>query len=190
MGSTVGNSSVFYNGYSVGILYTGYALSYHYYGSVAKLFLERRAKLRLGSKVERRGSVVKNKYLRSSPPNLSTISTYAFNSCSVLERVYFPILKSLSTNVFQNCKALTYANLGNINSLGGRVFYNCNALTDVYLGYKGLVNLANVDAFGGVTAGLKIHVRPEYADQYTNATNWSSLIENGTIVIVGDYKEE
>lgn len=119
-------------------------------------------------------------------PNVTSISTYAFSGCSSLTNVSIPKINSLGTSCFASCKSLTQIHLFSVSNFGNSVFANCTALTDIYNGCNGVIAL-NSMALKNITAGLKIHVRPEYADQYATATNWSALIEAGTVVIVGDY---
>lgn len=144
-------------------------------------------------------------------PNVTIIDEYCFNGCSKLQSIDLskvtsigqdcfcktgltnvdaPLITTLNREMFVNCTALVTAKFAKITKLSASsAFKNCTALTDIYLGYEGLVSLSNVNNFTDVTVGLKIHVRSEYAEQYATATNWSSLIADGTIVIVGDYSD-
>ena len=115
-----------------------------------------------------------------------------FNGCKNL--IYFkaPLLNSMeSTSNFSGCTSLTDVYLGLISKIQNSTFNGCTSLTDVYLGYDGVVSLANVNAFSSATATnpVTLHVKPDYADSYATATNWSSLIAAGKIIIVGDYSD-
>ena len=81
-----------------------------------------------------------------------------------------------------------------IISLPNGIFNNVNATSDeplnIYLRAEGFVALENTWAFANTSKkNTKIHVRPEYAEQYATATNWSSLIAEG-LQIIGDYEDE
>ena len=122
-------------------------------------------------------------------PNVTSISDAAFRDCSALTTVNIPNVTSISDAAFRDCDKLKSIDLPNVKSISNNTFHSCDGLTDIYLGVNQLVTLGGVNAFKYVKAGLKVHVRSEYADQYATATNWSSLIADGTIVIVGDYEE-
>ena len=112
-----------------------------------------------------------------------------FRKCSKLEYVNMPNIPYVGVGMFIDCSSLPTLTFKAVSEIRSDSFENCTSLTDIYLGYEGLITLQNVSAFGGVTKGLKVHVRSEYADQYATAGNWSSLINNGTVVIVGDYTD-
>lgn len=122
-------------------------------------------------------------------PNCLKLGLGAFEFCRNLISINIPLVTTLLDQVFKNCEKIENISLPLVETISYRCFYNCYAIADIYLGANQLVTLSNKNAFDGVTGGLKIHVRPEYADQYTEATNWSSLIASGQIVIVGDYSD-
>lgn len=136
--------------------------------------------------------------------NCTALKTIKLNSMTKFDASFIQGVTSLTTfeaksitnlqtfNLFYNRKLLQSANIGKISTIQAYTFQNCTALTDVYLGYDGVVSLSNVAAFSGAgtTQGyVNIHVKPDYADSYATATNWSSVIAGGTIVIVGDYSD-
>ena len=123
-----------------------------------------------------------------SNSNITSVKKFLFSE-SKIENVNFPNATRLYQGAFTGCRKLTKALFAKVEVIETQVFRYDTALTDIYLGYNGLVSLSATSAFDSVTAGVKIHVRPEYADQYATATNWSSLITAGTIVIVGDYSD-
>jgi hypothetical protein len=87
------------------------------------------------------------------------------------------------------CTALKSLTLGLKNIKSSGIFQHCSLLTDIYLTANQVVTLSDVGLFSFIPTGCNVHVRSEYADQYASATNWSSLIANGKIVIVGDYSD-
>ena len=126
-------------------------------------------------------------------PNVTIMnSNYGFKDCDALIRIELPLLKDINQYMFNSCNSLTSVILGAAKSISNHAFSYCGVLTDIYLGYEGLVSLTSTNAFSssGTTQGyINVHVRPKYASQYADATNWSSLIADGTIVIVGDYSD-
>ena len=120
-------------------------------------------------------------------PNVTSISFDAFKDCINLKEVNFPKLTYLSTSAFQNSglKSARFDILPQFDNIWH--FKYCTDLTVLFFGYQGIVGLSFSSTFENVPKGIKVHVRSEYAEQYATATNWTSLIANGTIVIVGDY---
>lgn len=127
-----------------------------------------------------------------SNSNITAVRAYMFYCNTTLTSINLPLVSSVGTKCFYNCSNLEIVNLPLAKNIGTQAFYLDNLLTDVYLGYGGVVTLSSTSAFtsAGTTQGyINVHVRSEYADQYATATNWSSLIADGTIVIVGDYSD-
>jgi hypothetical protein len=122
-------------------------------------------------------------------PNVTSIGESVFQGCNELTSVNLPKVTILENYTFNGCMKLVNVDVRNITRIGNSGFYGCKELTDIYLGANQLVTLSYSNAFNNITAGLKIHVRSAYADQYATATNWSSKIADGTIVIVGDYSD-
>lgn len=124
-------------------------------------------------------------------PNLSYADSFAFTHCG-FEEINLPKLESVHTGAFQGCDDLKKIYLASVNYIGGHSFYMCSNLTDIYIGYDGVPNLSHSQWFdlAGTTQGyINVHVRSDYADQYASAPNWSSLITDGKIKIVGDYTD-
>ena len=84
----------------------------------------------------------------------------------------------------QLCTALESIHL-TVDTIPSGSFGACMALVDIYLYYNGLVTLTSTNALP-TNSVIKVHVKSEYAEQYATATNWTSLINDGTVVIVGD----
>ena len=122
-------------------------------------------------------------------PKATYHSYYPFINCKSLKTIRLPLLSTGTNGLCEGCTALELAYLDKVKTIYHNYFYNCSSLTDIYLGNEGVVNLNAISAFTGTTAGVKIHVRSAYADQYATATNWSSLIESNQVVIVGDYND-
>lgn len=124
-----------------------------------------------------------------SNDRITMVGEYAFIYQRNLQYVNIPNAISLRRSVFAYCSSLHTIKLGKVNEINGNgILQGCNAL-DLYLGYEGVVNISSTSVFNPSPSGVKVHVRSEFADQYATATNWASLIANGTIVIVGDYSD-
>lgn len=120
-------------------------------------------------------------------PLVTTINISSFNSCTDLKKISMPQLQILPNQSMLYCNKLTEIALASAYCIETNVFANYAAQAKhFYLGYKGVVTL---QGSGSVHSGSVIHVRPEYVDQYTTATNWSSLIAGGGITILGDYTD-
>ena len=63
---------------------------------------------------------------------------------------------------------------------------NCTKLKDVYLGMNYVLTLSETNTRN---TSFTLHVRSELVEHYRTATNWSALIESGTITIAGDYSD-
>ena len=64
---------------------------------------------------------------------ITSVSDYAFYSCSKLTTVNLPKATSISANAFSNCSSLTTVDLPEATSIGSSAFSNCSKLTTVNL---------------------------------------------------------
>lgn len=122
-------------------------------------------------------------------PNLTNTRPYAFESCEYLETIHLPKVAILKASTFQNCESLKTAIFDVVYLIDTKCFTNCHSLTDIYLGSNVRVALGSTNVFEWLTQCVNIHVRAELIEEYTTGTNWSALIQNGQIVIVGDYSD-
>ena len=126
--------------------------------------------------------------------DITELRAYAFTECENLYKVSLKKLEYLYWSIFSNCTNLSKVYLETLTRIGTYVFSNCSNLEDIYLGANQVVTLENQNAFknaGEYANGyVRVHVRSEYANAYSTATNWVDLINNGQIVIVGDYVDE
>lgn len=127
--------------------------------------------------------------------SLVELKNYVFSGCDALINLTFPKLNKFSNYVFSNCdnlKTVRFEDFTSTTRFGNYTFNNCINLTDVYVNYEGVVPMSYATTWtgAGTTQGyINIHVKPnlDLANQYASATNWSALIEAGTIRIVEDY---
>ena len=84
------------------------------------------------------------------PNNVTSISDYAFDSCSGLTSIIIPnSVTSIGNYAFQYCSGLTSVTIPNsVKSIGNYAFYNCSGLTSVTIG-SGVTSIGN-NAFDGV----------------------------------------
>jgi len=61
-------------------------------------------------------------------PNVTTIGTYLFRSCTALTTVSLPNVTTLGTYTFDGCTALTSVDLPLVTTIPERAFQNCSAL--------------------------------------------------------------
>lgn len=126
-------------------------------------------------------------------PKLTRLGYNSFRGCSAIEVISLPKLTLMYSSVFYQCSKLKHIYFDSISNLGpSGIFEYCTNLSDVYLGYNGVVALGATGVLNSrdtATAQgyINVHVRPEYANSYTDATNWSTLIESGFVNIIGDY---
>ena len=127
-------------------------------------------------------------------PNVTTISQHVFWECKEMKIMKTPKLKKCVNSHCMDCKKLETVYLNSVTEIESSSFYNCLNLKDVYFGIDGVVTLKGTNVFSSAGRDnlgyVNIHVKAEYVDQYITATNWSSLITEGKIVIVGDYTDE
>ena len=119
-------------------------------------------------------------------PNVTSIGEYAFASARI-EYAEFPSLKNITKLSFLQC-GLQVAKFATAEKIEDEALRGNNKLTDVYLGYNGVVSIGD-KVFYSSGEVITVHVRSIYTSSYNNATNWSELISNGQIIIVGDYED-
>ena len=119
-------------------------------------------------------------------PNLTNSNSYSFSKCTSLVNFNAPLLTNVGWGGFDGCSAIKELRLPCLSRATNYSFQNCTSLTDIYSGYDGYISLGNVNSFNGCNT-IKLHVKSAYASGYASQTNWSNLISEGKIVIVGDY---
>lgn len=89
--------------------------------------------------------------------NVKTISFYAFDDCTSLEKVEFPKLEDLYEYAFSECTSLKEVKLGNyLGWVDNGAFYGCTSLENVELGYN--VSKISFDAFNGCNNLKKVSI--------------------------------
>ena len=111
----------------------------------------------------------------SIPNSIKTISNYAFNECYALSRITLPNgITSIGTFSFGTCRSMSSIVFPNsITSIGdfrlcyGVKYYDFTAATAV-------PTLGDSRAFNGIANDCEIRVPAALADEWKNATNWST----------------
>lgn len=129
---------------------------------------------------------IENNTLTEYKSNIKNFKQSMFSGCTSLVTLELPNVTSVAMNGCTGCTNLKTVKLASASSLNAYCFQNCTSLKDLYLGYGSVVTLSHNTEFMGCS-GVTIHVRPNVLEQYQNATNWVSLVDNGTVTIVGDY---
>ena len=127
-------------------------------------------------------------------PNVVKTNNYCLRSTAITN-VTLPLATNVASYCFNSCSKLTQVKIPKAQTMGTQSFGNCPKLTDIYCGYENVVVLSNKNAFdsSGTTQGyINIHVKPnlDLPNQYASATNWTTLITAGTIIIVEDYTDD
>lgn len=131
---------------------------------------------------------IENNTLTEYKSTIKNFKQSMFSGCTSLVTLDLPNVTSVAMNGCTGCINLKTVKLASAGTLNGYCFQNCTSLKDLWLGYGSIVTLAHNTEFMGCS-GVTIHVRPNVLDQYQNATNWVSLVNNGTVTIVGDYRD-
>ena len=159
-----------------------------------------------GTTILRSGLCWENSHLTYiDAPDVTSIGTSAFDSCSSLTSINLPSVTSIGDYAFSGCSSLTSINLPSIVSLGnqygGNCFGSCSNLTTADLGTHVTIiaqmsfNIYNSNltsftcrattpptlgssVFGWSTpANLVIYVPAESVDAYKAASGWSEFAD-------------
>lgn len=90
-------------------------------------------------------------------PNVTTIGTYLFRSCTALTTVSMPKVTAIGTYTFDGCTALASVDLPLITAVPERAFQNCSALPAfdhpavTSIGHYAFVNCSSLTAFSSNT---------------------------------------
>ena len=86
-------------------------------------------------------------------PNVTTIGTYLFRSCTALTTVSMPKVTAIGTYTFDGCTSLTSVDLPLITSIPERAFQNCTSLpafnnpSITSIGHYAFVNCSSLTAY-------------------------------------------
>lgn len=154
-----------------------------------------------------------NEHLETiSLPNVEHAYAYAnFKACTNLKNVYLPKLKNGIYEFFRQCESLVEITLPSLENLGYYMFVDCISLETVILPvcsdmsgaqscFSGCTNFKNLWLGANIVvpfqpmmfwgrSNVNVHVRSECVELYENDVNWQTLINDGTVVIVGDYTD-
>lgn len=111
-------------------------------------------------------------------PKVTTLGNNVLRG-NALTKVIFPELTSLGTYGFTSCTKLEHADLGSVSSLGTYTFNGCTALTTLILrrssGVTSLAHATNVFASTPIANGTGyVYILAELVERHKVATNWST----------------
>lgn len=110
---------------------------------------------------------------------ITKVGNSAFNGCKALVSMDFSDATSIGTNVFQNASNIKTVTLGAVTSIPVNAFGN-TSLKSLTIKGDVMATLKNTNAFTGVT-GATVYVKAELIESYNADSNWSTLVENGTL---------
>ena len=112
-------------------------------------------------------------------PVATSIGNSAFYDCANLTSVNFPAVTSIGIGTFDSCSKLTSADFPVATSIGSNVFYNCSKLTSLILRKSdSICTLSNTNAFNStpIKSGTGyIYVPRALVDTYKANTKWSTV---------------
>ena len=109
-------------------------------------------------------------------PMCLNIGQQTFNDCSSLSQVNLPMCKLIGNYAFRNCYSLSQISLPVCESIYDYAFWFCSSFNIITIGYSGVCNLNNSNAFSKtqITSSTgSIYVPASLVDSYKSATNWS-----------------
>ena len=109
-------------------------------------------------------------------PVATSIGNYAFQDCSSLTTADFPVATSIGNYAFYNCKKLTMLDFPVATSIGSSAFRTCSKLKSLLLRGNNVCTL-NKNAFVAtpiVSGTGYIYVPSALIEKYKKATNWST----------------
>lgn len=111
-----------------------------------------------------------------SLPKCSYISMRTFWKCYSLNQVSLPVCSFIGDRAFQNCSSLSQISLPVCSFIGYNLFDGCSSLSIITIGYSGVCDLKNSQAFTNtqITSSTgSIYVPVSLVDAYKSASNWS-----------------
>ena len=140
------------------------------------------------------------------PANITSISSYVFNSTSSLRSVDMPYVKTIGANAFRGCYQIRELNLPRVETIGDGAFYNLAWIEYVDLsscksfGYGifeasyrlKVIKFRDIELFGQALFGSYTHYIPEgaYFLEYLDMTECSAVPDYddpyGTTVYIGE----
>ena len=122
-------------------------------------------------------SIVDRSISGSFSSNVFSIGNYAFDSCSKLTSVSFPVATSIGDSVFYGCSGLTEVSFPVVTSIDEYALQFCSSLTTIYVGTESdtVCTLSSTTAFNNCPNLTNIYVPESLVDRYKSATNWSSF---------------
>ena len=111
--------------------------------------------------------------------SVTSVGTYAFNSCYSIETVTMPdSVTNIGNNAFYYCYSFVSITISNsATSIGANAFGNCHGVKEYHLKPISPPTLSNADAFSSISSDCIIFVPKGSLDAYQSATNWSKYAD-------------
>ena len=121
-------------------------------------------------------SLIDRSITEISSSSATSIGSSAFQGCSKLTTVDFPVATSIGSSAFQGCSKLTTVDFPVATSIGSSAFRMCSKLKSLVLRGNNVCTLnKNVFVSTPISSGTGyIYVPSALIEQYKAATNWSA----------------
>lgn len=118
-------------------------------------------------------------------PNVTALSSYAFQRCTEMTSAEFQSLVTAGAACFGYNAKLEFVDCGNLTKIENSLFSSCPKLKIIILRRTTICTISNTNAFtatpfvSGATGGI-VYVPQALIESYQTATNWSTLYAQGT----------
>ena len=114
---------------------------------------------------------------------VTSVGTYAFNSCYSIETVTMPdSVTNIGNNAFYYCYSFVSITISNsATSIGSDAFYSCFSIASVTI--PNLVTIIGANAFGNCHGVKEYHLKPISPPTLSNANAFSSISSDCIIFV-------
>lgn len=115
--------------------------------------------------------------------SVTSVGTYAFNSCYSIETVTMPdSVTNIGNNAFYYCYSFVSITISNsATSIGSDAFYSCFSIASVTIPKS--VTIIGANAFGNCHGVKEYHLKPIYPPTLSNAGAFSSISSDCIIFV-------